>query len=219
MTSVLRVALRLGIIENFAGELRVNSESLASWRNLEFRRKVEVLLHRFLEESAGERWSFHQEALRDILMDALRATEGDSWRSLDGLIDHCVGTYMLELEEREVASSLRLRREEDFAQKRLQSPFHRLGTDLAYWIVNRLLCLGMCEIGQIDGSLAAFRLTSLGHDQLGRCRFATGDVTWIGYKLVRRSFFPDCVLIVASRCENCSIRKKSNTWSWEEVRF
>ncbi len=167
VTSVLRVALRLGIIENFAGELRVNSDSLASWRNLEFRRKVEVLLQRFLEESAGERWSFHQEALRGILMDAMRATKGDRWCSLEGLIDHCVGTYMLELEEREVASSLRLRREEDFAQKRLQSPFHRLGTDLAYWIVNRLLCLGLCEIGQIDGSLAAFRLTSLGHDQLG----------------------------------------------------
>lgn len=167
VTSVLRVALRLGIIENFAGELRVNSESLAAWRKLEFRRKVEVLLQRFLEESAGERWSFHQEALRGILMESLRATPGNGWCSLEALIDQCVGTYLLELEEREVASALRLRREEDFAQKRLQSPFHRLGTDLAYWIVNRLLCLGMCEIGQIGGSLSAFRLTPLGHDQMG----------------------------------------------------
>lgn len=87
--------------------------------------------------------------------------------SLEVLIDYTVSTYLLELEEREVASLLRQRREEDFSRERLQSPFSRLGTDLAYWIVNRLLCLGMCEIGLIDGSLAVFRLTALGREQLG----------------------------------------------------
>ena len=167
VTRVLRVALRLGIIENFAGELRVNDDRLSAWRKLEFRRKVEVLLQRFLDESAGERWSFHQEGLRNILLDILKTRPTSEWISLEALIDQVVGTYLLELEEREVAASLRQRREEDFAQKRLQCPFHRLGTDLAYWIVNRLLCLGMCEIGQVDGSMAAVRLTSLGHEQFG----------------------------------------------------
>ncbi len=164
---VLKVGMRLGIIENFAGELRVNDDRFRSWRDLEFRRKVDLLLQRFLDETVGERWSFHQEGLRSILIETLRSRGCGQWISFDALIDQCVGTYLLELEEREVASALRLRREEDFAQKRLQSPFQRLGTDLAYWIVNRMLCLGMCEIGLIEGSMSAFRLTELGLDQLG----------------------------------------------------
>ncbi|MEC9476796.1 MAG: helicase-associated domain-containing protein [Planctomycetota bacterium] len=167
ITRVLRVALRLGIIENFAGELRVNDDRLNSWRGLDYDRKVEVLLQKFLDESAGNRWSFHQEALRAILLESLRSHGGDGWISLDVLIDFTVSTYLLELEEREVSSLLRQRREEDFARERLQSPFSRLGTDLAYWIVNRLLSLGMCEIGLVDGSLSAFRLTALGRELLG----------------------------------------------------
>jgi len=167
VTRVLRVALRLGIIENFAGELQANRERLKAWRNLDYNRKVEVLLQKFLDESAGNRWSFHQESLRSILLDTLRARVQEDWMSLEVLIDYTVSTYLLELEEREVASLLRQRREEDFSRERLQSPFSRLGTDLAYWIVNRLLCLGMCEIGLIDGSLAVFRLTALGREQLG----------------------------------------------------
>ena len=167
VTRVLRVALRLGIIENFAGELQANRERLKAWRSLDFSRKVEVLLQKFLDESAGNRWSFHQESLRAILLDTLRVRAQEDWMSLEVLIDYTVSTYLLELEEREVASLLRQRREEDFSRERLQSPFSRLGTDLAYWIVNRLLCLGMCEIGLIDGSLAVFRLTALGREQLG----------------------------------------------------
>lgn len=164
---VLRVAVRLGIIENFAGELRANEERLKSWRNLDYNRKVEVLLQKFCDESAGNRWSFHQEALRAILLEILRARGQEGWISLDVLIDYTVSTYLLELEEREVSSLLRQRREEDFSRERLQSPFSRLGTDLAYWIVNRLLCLGMCEIGLVDGSLSVFKLTALGHEHLG----------------------------------------------------
>lgn len=167
ITRVLRVALRLGVVENFAGELRVNDQRLKAWRDLGYGRRVEVLLQKFLDESAGGRWSFHQEALRAILLDSLRAFGADGWISLDALIDYSVSTYLLELEEREVSSLLRQRREEDFARERLQSPFSRLGTDLAYWIVNRLLCLGMCEIGLTDGSLHGFRLTALGREHLG----------------------------------------------------
>ena len=167
VTRVLRVALRLGVIENFAGELRVNDDRLKSWRKLDYDRKVEVILQKFLNESAGSRWSFHQEALRTILLDTLRLRDQEDWVALDVLIDHSVSTYLLELEEREVSSLLRQRREEDFSRERLQSPFSRLGTDLAYWIINRLLCLGMCEIGMLDGSLSGFRLTALGRERLG----------------------------------------------------
>ena len=91
----------------------------------------------------------------------------EGWVSLEALISLCVSTYVLELEEREVRAALRQRREEDFAREKLQSTFQRLGTDLLYWVVNRFLLLGMCELGLIEGRLAAFQLTSLGKEQLG----------------------------------------------------
>lgn len=167
VTRVLRVVMRLGLVENFAGELRVNDSRLESWRELDFRRKTEIVLQRFLEESAGARWSFHQEGLRSILLDTLREHGTEGWVSLDAVIDHCVSTYLLELEEREVAQQLRQRREEDFSRDRLQCPVHRLGTDLAFWIINRMLNLGMCEVGVIDSSLSCILLTDLGKYLLG----------------------------------------------------
>lgn len=168
VTRVLRVAMRLGLVENFAGELRVSDSRLDSWRNLDFRRKTEIVLQRFLEESAGARWSFHQEGLRSILLETLRNHGNDGWISLDAVIDHSVSTYLLELEEREVAQQLRQRREEDFSRDRLQCPVHRLGTDLAFWIINRMLCLGMCEVGVVDGSLSSLLMTDLGKSLLGQ---------------------------------------------------
>jgi len=167
VTRVLRVAMRLGLVENFAGELRVSESRLSSWRALDFRRKTEIVLQRFLEESAGARWSFHQEGLRTILLDTLREPGSAGWISLEALIDHAVSTYLLDLEEREVAQQLRQRREEDFSRDRLQCPVHRLGTDLAFWIFNRMLNLGMCEVGVIDGSLSCLLLTDLGKFLLG----------------------------------------------------
>lgn len=166
----LLMGLRLGILENFADHLRVYDERLRSWRKLELERQAEILLEKFLEESQGERWSFHQESLRQILLDRLVEEAPEGWVSLEALISLCVSTYVLELEEREVRAALRQRREEDFAREKLQSTFQRLGTDLLYWVVNRLLLLGMCELGLIDGRLAAFRVTSLGKEMLGMPR-------------------------------------------------
>ncbi|MDG1456287.1 MAG: hypothetical protein P8R38_08750, partial [Planctomycetota bacterium] len=122
VTRVLRVAMKLGLVENFAGELRINDRRLEAWRGLDFRRKTEVVLQRFLEESAGARWSFHQEAMRSILLDTLREHATEGWVNLDGVIDNVVSTYLLELEEREVSNLLRQRREEDFSRDRLQCP-------------------------------------------------------------------------------------------------
>lgn len=167
VTRVLRVAMKLGLVENFAGELRINDRRLEAWRGLDFRRKTEVVLQRFLEESAGARWSFHQEAMRSILLDTLREHATEGWVNLDGVIDNVVSTYLLELEEREVSNLLRQRREEDFSRDRLQCPVLRLGTDLAFWIVNRMLSLGMCEIGMLEGSLSSLMLTDLGRYLLG----------------------------------------------------
>lgn len=166
----LWMGLRLGILENFADHLRVHDERLRSWRKLDLVRQAEILLKKFTDESQGERWSFHQEALRKILRERFIQESPDGWVSLEALVALAVSTYVLELEERDVRTALKQRRMEDFSRERLQSTFQRLGSDLLYWIVNRLLLLGICELGLIDGRLAAFRLTSLGKELLGIAR-------------------------------------------------
>ncbi|MGA1202218.1 MAG: helicase-associated domain-containing protein [Planctomycetota bacterium] len=166
----LLMGLRLGILENFADHLRVHDDRLRSWRKLSLLRQAEILMGKFLDESQGDRWSFHQESLRQLLIDQLIEEAPAGWVSLDALVSLVVSTYVLELEEREVRTALRQRREEDFSREKLQSTFQRLGTDLLYWIVNRFLLLGMCELGLIDGRLAAFRLTSLAKELLGIAR-------------------------------------------------
>lgn len=171
--AVMNLALTLGVIEPYGDEVRVHGERLAVWRKLDLVRQAEIVHARFLAEHQGDRWSFHQEALRQILMETLRhvgspeaAGEAD-WVSLEALVGTVISTYMLELDERDVRGTLRQRREEDFARERLNSPFHRLGTDLVYWIVNRFLLSGCCELGYLDGRLVAFRLTALGKELLG----------------------------------------------------
>ncbi|MFQ5654660.1 MAG: helicase-associated domain-containing protein, partial [Planctomycetota bacterium] len=164
---VIGVAQSLGLVEFFANQVRVHDERLRVWRKIDLLRQMEMILERFLVEKRGGRWSFHQEALRHILLDTLRREKPEDWICFDSLVGLAVSTYLLELEEREVREALRQRREEDFARERLNSSFHRLGTDLTYWIVHRFLPLGACELGMRDGKLTTFRLTALGKDVLG----------------------------------------------------
>lgn len=159
---LLGLTQRLAVVERYGGELRVDEDRLRLWRKLDLVRQAEIVLDRFSKERRGARWSFHQEALREILLDSLRELGPKSWVSFDALIAMTVSTYLLELEEREVRESLRELREEEFSQERLTSSFSRLGSDLVYWVVHRLLLVGLCEIGYVDGRLASFRLTALG---------------------------------------------------------
>ena len=165
--AVMQIALALGIVETYGDQLRVHGERLTVWRKLDLTRQVEIIRARFLAEHQGIRWSFHQEALRQILNEVLGQERPGGWVSLETLVSLVVSTYLLELEERDVRGILRQRREEDFARERLNTPFHRLGSDLTYWIVHRFLLLGVCELGYRDGRLSAFRLTALGKELLG----------------------------------------------------
>ncbi|MFN0060315.1 MAG: helicase-associated domain-containing protein [Planctomycetota bacterium] len=166
--TVTLLAQRLGLVESYSGVLRAaDGDRLHAWRKLDLSRQAETIQQRFLEEHYGNRWSFHQESLREILLEQLKQSKHCSWISLDALVGAVVSTYLLELEEREVRESLRQRREDDFSRERLNSPFHRLGTDLTYWLVHRFLLLGLCELGLRGGKLLGFRLTPLGRQLLG----------------------------------------------------
>ncbi|MGE3164584.1 MAG: helicase-associated domain-containing protein [Planctomycetota bacterium] len=165
--SIALLAQRLGIVERYAGLLQQHPERLRVWRKLDLTRKVDMMMDQFLAENRGTRWSFHQGPLRRILLGVLKEQLHDEWIALDAVVGTVVSTYLLELEEREVRESLRQRREEDFSRERLSSPFYRLGRDLVYWIVNRLLVLGVCELGSIEGRLSAIRLSALGKEVLG----------------------------------------------------
>ncbi|MEM7164022.1 MAG: helicase-associated domain-containing protein [Planctomycetota bacterium] len=165
--TVLVLSQRLGIIEKYAGRLEIHGERFRLWRKLDLTRQVHVVLKQFLEEKQGARWSFHQETMRRILIEVLKEHVSEEWVPISGLVGLVVSTYMLELEEREVRQALRQKREENFSRERLSCHFHALGRDLVYWVVNRLLLLGMCELGSQNGRLVGFRLTALGKEVLG----------------------------------------------------
>ncbi|MEM7260654.1 MAG: helicase-associated domain-containing protein [Planctomycetota bacterium] len=163
----LRMSQRLGIVESYMGEIRVDTERLQRWRGLDLLQQVEVMLDRFLKDNQSARWTFHQEFLRSILVETLSTVDPNGWIAFDSLVGLSVSTYMLELEEREVRAALRERREEDFSRERLNSPFSRLASDLSHWIVHCFLPLGVCELGLTGGKLTTFRLTSLGREVFG----------------------------------------------------
>lgn len=165
--TVLGLSQRLGVVEKYAGRLEVHGERLRLWRKLDLTRQLHVVLKQFLEEKQGARWSFHQETMRRILIETLKESVGEEWVPISGLVGLVVSTYMLELEEREVRQALRQKREENFSRERLSCQFHALGRDLVYWIVNRLLLLGVCELGSQSGKLVGFRLTALGKEVFG----------------------------------------------------
>ena len=168
--SVLQVGQQVGIFESYQEQFSVHPERLQVWRQMDVTRQVELLLDKFMSDNRGTRWSFHQEALRQILVERLREIAPADWVPLDALTHFVVSTYLLELEEREVRAALRQRREENFSRERLNTPFDRLGRDLVYWVVNRLLLLGACELGLWEGKLVGFRLTALGKEVLGISR-------------------------------------------------
>jgi len=164
---VVRLSQRLGIVESYMGEMRVDPERLQHWRKLDLIEQVEVVLERFLHDNNGVRWSFHQESLRMIVIDLLKEHQIDGWVSFDAIVGMAISTYMLELEIREVRDALRERREEDFSRERLNSPYARLASDLAHWMVHCFLPLGVCELGLCGGKLDSFRLTPLGKEVFG----------------------------------------------------
>ncbi len=164
---MVRLSQRIGIVESYMGEVRVDAERLQHWRKLDLIRQVEAVLERFMSDNQGARWSFHQEFLREIVIEVLKSTQFEDWVSFDAVIGLVISTYMLELEEREVRETLRERREEDFARERLNSPYARLASDLTYWMVHCFLPLGVCELGLCGGKLDSFRLTPLGKEVFG----------------------------------------------------
>lgn len=164
---VLGLTSKLGVVERYGGELRVDEDRLRLWRKLDLTRQCEIVMDRFASDKRGSNWSFHQEVLRELLIDTLREVAPRGWISFESLVSLVVSTYLLELEEREVRETLRELREEEFSQERLSSSFPRLGSDLVHWVVHRLLVAGVCELGYLGGKLSAFRLTPLGKKVLG----------------------------------------------------
>ena len=165
--SIMQLCKSLGLIECYADQITVQPEQFAIWRKLDLSRQIRHVLDLFIADNRGDHWSFHQEALRKIFLESIQKYVDSDWLPFDSLITHCISTYLLELEEREVRQILRERREEDFSHEKLNCHYHDLSRDLVYWVVNRILPLGICELGQVDNKLSALRLTALGRDIFG----------------------------------------------------
>ena len=118
-------------------------------------------------ESRGDRWSFHQAALREIFVDLLGRFPAGKWISARPFFAAAASSYLLGLRERGVDAEFRRRGTEDFHHEKLVVPLERLSLDLSYWVLHRLGLLGVVDLGYRDGKFETIRLSPTGAQLLG----------------------------------------------------
>src|ERR1041384_7537197 len=118
-------------------------------------------------ESRGDRWSFHQAALREIFLDLLTHFQPGRWVSSRELFSAVLASYLLNLKDRGVDADFRRRWNEDFHHEKLMVPLEKLHHDLRFWVVRKLALLGLIDVGYREDKFAALRLSPLGGQLFG----------------------------------------------------
>ncbi|MBI4606635.1 MAG: helicase-associated domain-containing protein [Planctomycetes bacterium] len=132
------------------------------WRRKPFRDKVRLVFEIFRSEKRGQRWSFHQAALRESFLDHLHRVSPGRWLVARPFLTAVVARYLLRLEEDGVAAAFNERCTGDFKHETLVVPLQKLHHDLSYWVLHRLALLGLIDLGFKDGAFHSLRLSRLG---------------------------------------------------------
>jgi hypothetical protein len=138
------------------------------WQKKSLFEKMKLLYEHFVQHHNGERWSFHQTRLREIFLEQLKTFRPGEWLEAPAFLTAVRAHYLLELESSGVRGDFQKRCEEDRHGARdgigetIMVSLSRLQHDLSYWIVHRMLLLGLVEVGYKDEVLRAFRLSDLG---------------------------------------------------------
>jgi hypothetical protein len=132
-----------------------------AWRKKDFLAKVDQVFEIFLREKRGQRWSFHQTAIREIFLDHIRRVAPGSWLIARPFLTAVVARYLLRLEEG-IREEFHARLTGDFRNETLVVPLTKLHHDLSYWILHRLALLGVVDVGYREGAFHSLRLSRLG---------------------------------------------------------
>jgi hypothetical protein len=137
------------------------------WRKKPLMSKVGQVFEIYRGERRGQRWSFHQTAIREIFTDHLRTIAPGQWLVARPFLTAVVARYLLGLDERKVSGEFHDRCTGDFRNETLVVPPSKLYHDLSYWVLHRLALLGLVDVGYREGSFHALKLSKLGLRCLG----------------------------------------------------
>ena len=129
--------------------------------------KVGQVFEIYRGERRGQRWSFHQTAIREIFTEHLRTIAPGRWLLARSFLTAIIARYLLGLDERKVSAEFHDRCKGDFRNETLVVPISKLFHDLSYWVLHRLALLGLVDVGYREGSFHALKLSKLGQRCLG----------------------------------------------------
>ncbi|HVR75987.1 MAG TPA: helicase-associated domain-containing protein [Planctomycetota bacterium] len=132
------------------------------WRKKPLLEKVAQVFEVFRAEKRGQRWSFHQSALREIFLEQIRTSAREGWVLARPFLVAAVSQYLLRLDEDGVREKFQRLCTGDFQNETLVVTLAKLYHDLSYWVLHRLALLGLVDVGYREGAFHSLKLSTLG---------------------------------------------------------
>lgn len=199
------LARRLRIFDLDAGRVVFDRLRRRGWRQKPLVKKVAQVFDVYLTEDKGQRWSFHQPALRRLVLDELQRISPGNWLVTRPFLTGVVKKYLLGLETNGVRSTYEDERQDNFSHRRLAVTVQSLYHDLSYWVHHRLALLGLVDVGFREGLFHSLRLSRLGHRFFG---LALGPDACEGPRLLLN---PDFEILIYPEAPD--------EWNWQVSQF
>jgi XPB/Ssl2-like helicase family protein len=159
---IFDLSRRLRFFDDEEHRIVVDPLRRRTWRKKDLLHKVGQVFDIFLGEKRGQRWSFHQTAIREIFLDHARRIAPGSWLIARPFLTAIVARYLVLLDEGRVRDEFHARLTGDFRNETLVVSVTKLHHDLSYWVLHRLALLGLVDVGYRDGAFHSLRLSRLG---------------------------------------------------------
>lgn len=167
VTQVFELCKKLRFYEDEGSHMALDPLRRRVWRKKPFDDKVRQVYDIFRSEKRGQRWSFHQAIFREMLLESLRTASPGSWLVARPFLTAIIARYLARLGENKVAESFKELCSGDFKNETLVVPLSKLYHDLSFWLLHRLVLLGLVDVGYKDGVFSSICVSRLGLDVLG----------------------------------------------------
>jgi len=164
---IVDLCRRLHLLDEEGQRIRVDPIRRRVWRKKPLLTKVKQVFELYRNEKRGQRWSFHQTAIREIFLEQLRRVSPGSWLIARPFLTAVIAEYLLRLEQDEVQDKFQELCNADFREENVVVPLPKLYHDLSYWVLHRLALLGIVDIGYKEGAFHSLIYSKLGRRVYG----------------------------------------------------
>jgi hypothetical protein len=164
---IVDLCRRLQLLDEEGQRIRIDPIRRRVWRKKALLAKVEQIFDLYRSEKPGQRWSFHQTAIRKIFIEQLRRVARGSWLVARPFLTAVIAEYLLCLEKDDVREKFQELCNADFRNENVVVPLPKLYHDLSYWVLHRLALLGVVDIGYKEGAFHSLRFSKLGRRLFG----------------------------------------------------